>query len=121
LSAAHHRILGDMEKKRQLAGKTTKLAKLPLTLALVEQSEASGGGAAAAAAARETAEPLGAVYIHLIRELSFLLSQLQTGPQMPVPPRALLPPHVPQPQQIRQSLRLAQQGLQDLQFQLSQP
>lgn len=108
-----------MEKKRQLAGKTTKLAKLPLTLALVEQSEASGGGAAAA---RETAEPLGAVYIHLIRELSFLLSQLQAGPQMSVPPpRALLPPHVPQPQQIRESLRLAQQGLQDLQFLLSRP
>ena len=111
-----------MEKKRQLAGKTTKLAKLPLTLALVEQSEASGGGAAAAAAARETAEPLGAVYIHLIRELSFLLSQLQAGPQMSMPPpRALLPPHVPQPQQIRESLRLAQQGLQDLQFLLSRP
>ncbi len=107
-----------MGKKRQLAGKTTKLARLPLTLALVEQSEASGGGAAAA---RETAEPLGAVYIHLIRELSFLLSQLQSGPQMPVPPRALLPPHVPQPQQIRKSLRLAQQGLQDLHFLLSRP
>jgi hypothetical protein len=114
-----------MAKKRQLAGKTTKLAKLPLTLALVEQSEAleaSGGGAAAgaaAAAARETAEPLGAVYLHLIRELSFLLSQLQADPQ--TPPRALLPPHVPQPQQIRKSLRLAQQGLQDLQFLLSRP
>jgi len=87
----------------------------------VEQSEASGGGAAAAAAARETAEPLGAVYIHLIRELSFLLSQLQAGPQPVPPPRALLPPHVPQPQQIRESLRLAQQGLQDLQFLLSRP
>lgn len=108
-----------MGKKRQLAGKTTKLARLPLTLALVEQSEASGGDAAAA---RETAEPLGAVYIHLFRELSFLLSQLQAGPQTPVPPpRALLPPHVPQPQQIRKSLRLAQQGLQDLQFLLSRP
>ncbi len=108
-----------MGKKRQFAGKTTKLARLPLTLALVEQSEASGGGAAAA---QETAEPLGAVYIHLIRELSFLLSQLQTGPEMPVaPPRALLPPHVPQPQQIRKSLRLAQQGLQDLHFLLSRP
>jgi len=47
---------------------------------------------------------------------------LQTGPEMPVaPPRALLPPHVPQPQQIRKSLRLAQQGLQDLQFLLSRP
>ncbi len=110
-----------MGKKRQLAGKTTKLARLPLTLALVEQSEASGGGAAAAAAAREAAEPLGAVYIHLIRELSFLLSQLQAGPQTPVPPGALLPPHVPQPQQIRKSLRFAQQGLQDLQFLLSRP
>jgi hypothetical protein len=111
-----------MGKKRQFTGKTTKLARLPLTLALAEQSEVSGGGAAAVAAARETTEPLGAIYIHLIRELSFLLSQLQAGPQTPVPPpRALLPPHVPQPQQIRKSLRLAQQGLQDLQFLLSRP
>jgi hypothetical protein len=110
-----------MEKKRQFAGKTTKLARLRLTQALVEQSEASGEGAAAAAAARETAEPLGAVYIHLIRELSFLLNQLQAGPQTPVPPRGLLPPYIPQPQQIRMSLRFAQQGLQDLQFLLSRP
>ena len=111
-----------MGKKRQFAGKTTKLARLPLTLALVEQSEASGGGAAAPAAARETAEPLGAVYIHLLRELSFLLSQMQAGPQTSAPPAwTSLPPHVPQPQQLRKSLRLAQQGLQDLQLLLSRP
>ncbi len=108
-----------MAKKRQLAGKTTKLAKLPLILALVEQSEGSGG-AASAATPRETAEPLGALYLHLIRELSFLLSQLQAGPQtLALSPRALLPPHIPQPQEIRLALRLTQQGLQDLQVLLS--
>lgn len=108
-----------MAKKRQLAGKTTKLAKLPLTLALVGHSEVAGAGGAAAMP-WESAEPLGALYLHLIRELSFLLSQLQAGPQTLVfSPRALLPPHIPQPQEIRLALRLTQQGLQDLQLLLS--
>jgi hypothetical protein len=57
-----------MAKKKQLAGKTTKLAKLPLTQALVEQSEEASRRSLAAHQTRDTAEPLGAVYLHLIRD-----------------------------------------------------
>ena len=107
-----------MAKKKQLAGKTTKLAKLPLTQALVEQAEESGRLEAPALAAfpsHAPGEPLGAVYLHVIKELSSLLSQLQTEAGGPLPQgQALLSPHVPKPQQLRQSLRLAQQGLTEL-------
>lgn len=104
-----------MAKKKQLAGKTTKLAKLPLTQALAEQSAEVEGQTASAAQARGTGEPLGAVYLHVIRELISLLDQLQANSEvLPLPHRSILPPLVPKPQQLRQTLRLAQQGLQEL-------
>ncbi|HEY9074054.1 MAG TPA: hypothetical protein VIN67_07965 [Desulfobaccales bacterium] len=66
------------------------------------------------------AEPLGAVYLHVIRELTSLLSQMQADPQGSGRPyQTFLPPQIPKPQQIRQSLRLAQQGLRDLRLLLS--
>jgi hypothetical protein len=109
-----------MAKKKQLAGKTTKLAKLPLTQALAEQSEETARHSPAAPSSHAVAEPLGAVYLHLIRELTSLLAQLQAGPESAAPPyQTFLPPHVPQPQQLRQSLRLARLGLQDLRLFLS--
>jgi hypothetical protein len=111
-----------MAKKKQLAGKTTKLAKLPLTQALAEQSEDAVRRASPAPQSRESGEPLGAVYLHLIRELTSLLSQLQGGAEASAPRyQAFLPPQIPKPQQIRQSLRLAQQGLRDLHLILSRP
>jgi len=104
-----------MAKKKQLAGKTTKLAKLPLTQALAEQSAEVKRQAASAAQARVTGDPLGAIYLHVIRELNFLLEQLQANPEaLPPPHRSILPPLIPKPQQLRQTLRLAQQGLQEL-------
>jgi hypothetical protein len=109
-----------MAKKKQLAGKTTKLAKLPLTQALVEQSEEASRQSAAGSQSRASAEPLGAVYLHLIRELTSMLSQLQIEPEASLPHyQVFLPPHVPKPQQLRQSLRAARQGLQDLHLLLS--
>ena len=109
-----------MAKKKQLAGKTTKLAKLPLTLALAEQSEEAGRRSLLDTQVQGSPEPLGAVYLHLIRELTTLLSQLQAEPAASLPPyRAFLPPQIPKPEQLRQSLRLAQQGLQDLHLLLS--
>jgi len=111
-----------MAKKKQLAGKTTKLAKLPLTQALAEQSEEAGRRSPLASQASGSGEPLGAVYLHVIRELTSLLSQIQTDPGVLLPqPRAILPSIVPQPQQLRQSLRLARQGLQELHLLLSRP
>jgi hypothetical protein len=110
-----------MAKKKQLAGKTTKLAKLPLTLALAEQSEEAGGTRPMAPKPLSGGEPLGAVYLHVIRELSALLAQLQgDSPDSLALRRPLLPPHIPKPQQLRQSLHLAQQGLRDLHLLLSQ-
>ena len=104
-----------MAKKKQLAGKTTKLAKLPLTQALAEQSAAVAWHPASAPQARGTGEPLGAVYLHVIRELILLLDQLQTNPEALRPQhRSILPPLIPSPQQLRQILRQAQQGLQEL-------
>lgn len=109
-----------MAKKKQLAGKTTKLAKLPLTQALAEHSEEAIRPVPAELPARGGAEPLGAVYLHVIRELTSLLSQMQADPQGSGRPyQAFLPPQIPKPPQIRQSLRLAQQGLQDLRLLLS--
>jgi len=104
-----------MAKKKQLAGKTTKLAKLPLTRALAEQSAVVAWPAASAPQARGTGEPLGAVYLHVIGELISLLDQLQTNPEaLRQHHRSILPPLIPNPQQLRQTLRLAQQGLQEL-------
>jgi hypothetical protein len=109
-----------MAKKKQLAGKTTKLAKLPLTQALAEQSEDAVRPVPADLRAHGGAEPLGAVYLHVIRELTSLLSQLQADPEGSGRPyQAFLPQQIPKPPQIRQSLRLAQQGLQDLRLLLS--
>ena len=110
-----------MAKKKQLAGKTTKLAKLPLTQALAEQSEEADRRSPQAAAASGSGERLGAVYLHVIRELTSLMDQLQAGPEDFLQHhRALLPPLIPKPQQLRQTLRLAQQGLRDLHLFLSQ-
>ena len=110
-----------MAKKKQLAGKTTKLAKLPLTQALAEQSEEAGRHLPPVPQSHGAAEPLGAIYLHLIRELTSLLSELRV-PEDPWQPRqTYLPPHIPKPQQLRQSLRTAQQGLRELHLLLSRP
>ncbi len=109
-----------MAKKKQLAGKTTKLAKLPLTQALAEQSEEAGRSPMPALQGHGVAEPLGAVYLHLIRELTSLLAELQAPEDTTSLPRTFLPPHVPKPYQLRQSLQIAQQGLRELHRLLSQ-
>jgi hypothetical protein len=110
-----------MAKKKQLAGKTTKLAKLPLTQALAEHSEEAGRHSPPVLQSHGAAEPLGAIYLHLIRELTSLLSELRASEDFLPPLQTYLPPHVPQPQQLRQSLKIARQGLQELHLLLSRP
>ena len=110
-----------MAKKKQLAGKTTKLAKLPLTQALAEQSEEAGRHLPPVLQSHDAAEPLGAIYLHLIRELTSLLSELRVPEDPWLPRQPYLPPHIPKPQQLRQSLRIAQQGLRELHQLLSRP
>jgi hypothetical protein len=126
-----------MAKKKQFAGKKTKLARLPLTQALTSQAEgeatlspprppslslftkvpltwdevsAGRGGALAAA------------FLFLVRELTDLKLALQSLPGPAAPnPLIYLPDRVPQSPEIMQALRQARQGLQDLQGLLSHP
>ena len=120
-----------MAKKKQFAGKKTKLARLPLTQALTSQAEgeatlspppplslslftqapltwdevsAGRGG------------PLAAAFLFLVRELTDLKSALQASPgPAAANPRIYLPDRVPQPPGIKEALRQARQSLQDLQ------
>ena len=126
-----------MAKKKQFAGKKTKLARLPLTQALTSQAEgeatlspppppslslftqapltwdevsAGRGG------------PLAAAFLFLVRELTDLKSALQSSPgPAAANHRIYLPDRVPQPPGIMQALRQARQSLQDLQGLLSHP
>jgi hypothetical protein len=124
-----------MAKKKQFAGKKTKLAKLPLTRALTGQTE---GGATLSPPSPLSPEPqapltwdevkagrggpLAAAFLFLVRELADLKWALQSssGP-MVANHRLYLPHRVPPPPGIRQALRLARESLRDLQMRLSPP
>jgi hypothetical protein len=129
-----------MAKKKQLAGKKTKLAKLPLTQVLASQGEeiaprgmpldtphlpalgvpfsregaGEGGGQGAAG-------PLAEVYLHLVKELAALKSQLQPAAATPAGWLQSLPSQAPAPHRIRLVLRQVREGLQDLHRLLSRP
>jgi len=123
-----------MAKKKQFAGKKTKLARLPLTQALTSQAE---GGATLSPsppslslftqAPRTWDEvsagrggPLAAAFLFLVRELVDLKLALQPSPGPAVANhRIYLPNRVPQPSGIVEALRQARQGLRDLQSLLS--
>jgi len=123
-----------MAKKKQFAGKETKLARLPLTQALSSQAE----GGATLSPPRPSLSllapepltwdevsagrggPLAAAFLSLVRELAALRSAVQSSPGVAeANHRIYLPDMVPQPPGIIQALRQARQGLQDLQSQLS--
>jgi hypothetical protein len=122
-----------MAKKKQLAGKKTKLAKLPLTQALASQAEEPAPWGPLAATPRQlpftweeaqagVAGPLAALYLHLVRELATLRFTLQPaatrGASRPPEP---LPAQVPPASRIRGALRLAREDLQTLHRLLSKP
>ncbi|MFA5110582.1 MAG: hypothetical protein WC443_04170 [Desulfobaccales bacterium] len=120
-----------MAKKKQFAGKETKLAKLPLTQALASQAE----GAAAPRPSPSplfsdirhlpltwdevnagAGDPLAATYLYLVRELADLKAKLQASPEPgSTNPRIFLPARVPRSPWITQVLRQARQSLKDLQ------
>ena len=126
-----------MAKKKQFAGKKTKLAKLPLTQALASQAEdmSPEGPSPSLAlsgpsrlhppwdeAGAGPRDPLTAVFLFLVRELADLQSQLQSDQEpATVNLRTLLPARVPQPSRLAQALRQAQQSLLDVQSLLSPP
>jgi len=123
-----------MAKKKQFAGKKTKLARLPLTQALTSQAE---GGAAEAAprpalsllapqlltwddVSAGRGGPLVDTFLFLVRELADLRLAVQAAPgPAEANHRIYLPDRVPPPPGIMQALRQAREGLQDLQTQLS--
>jgi hypothetical protein len=123
-----------MAKKKQFAGKETKLARLPLTQALTSQAE----GGATVSPPRPSLSllapeplawdevnagsggPLAAAFLFLVRELADLRLAVQTSPgPAGADHRIYLPARVPQPPGIMQALRQARKSLQDLQTQLS--
>jgi hypothetical protein len=123
-----------MAKKKQFAGKETKLARLPLTQALTSQAEAgatlSPPRPSLSLLAPEPLTwdevsagrggPLVAAFLFLVRELADLRLAVQTSPGMPeANHRIYLPARVPQPPGIMHALQQARESLQDLQTQLS--
>jgi hypothetical protein len=127
-----------MAKKKQFAGKKTKLAKLPLTQALASRVE--GGTTSAAPVSPPSyylgklpstwdevlpgvGEPLLATFLFLIRELADLTSQLQSSPDLAVMTnhRIYLPPRVPGYAHLVHALREARESLKDLRNLLSIP
>jgi hypothetical protein len=124
-----------MAKKKQFAGKKTKLARLPLTQALTSQAE---GDAALPPSppsplslfapppiswdevSAGRGEPLAAAFLFLVRELTDLKSALQTsaGPAS-ANHRHYLPDQVPARAELVQALRQVGQDLANLQSFLS--
>jgi len=126
-----------MAKKKQFAGKETKLAKLPLTQALTSQVE---GGAALSPPSPPPLSlftqtpltwdevsagrggPLATTFLFLVRELADLKLALQGSPgSAAANHRSYLPGRVPQTPGIMQALRQARQSLRDLKSLLSHP
>lgn len=126
-----------MAKKKQFAGKKTKLAELPLTRALEQKAgdEAAWAELQTAAdtssrqlilslersAAADTAGPLASAYFQVLQELTLLQADLETNPSSPpaTPDSQPLPAN-PLPRNLEQALRQAREGLQDLHRLLSE-
>jgi hypothetical protein len=122
-----------MAKKKQFAGKKTKLAKLPLTQALASQVEGGSLSTPPLSPIRRQpltwdevfagrGEPLVGAFLFLVRELADLTSQLQSNPNPSVAnPRIFLPPRVPGHTRLAHALSEARESLRDLKGLLSQP
>jgi hypothetical protein len=126
-----------MAKKKQFAGKKTKLARLPLTQALTSQAEAEATLAPPAPPAIPLfiqppltwdevnggrGEPLAAAFLYLVRELADLKSTLQPGPRPAAANHQdFLPDRVPPRSGLTETLRQVRQSLRDLQSLLSRP
>jgi hypothetical protein len=126
-----------MAKKKQFAGKETKLARLPLTQALASQAEEGSPSSPPSTPSLSlftqlpltwdevgagSGGPLLAAFLYLVRELADLKGALQSIPGASAAPhRAFLPDRVPPQLRLMQELRQARQSLRDLQDLLSQP
>ncbi len=117
-----------MAKKKQLAGKKTRLAKLPLTQVLASQTEgtapwgpllspAFSGSRQLFSPGEKAAEggggPLPATYLYLFQELTALRSQLQPA-AAGTPENAVPPPQLPEPHRLKLAIKQARKGIKDL-------
>ncbi len=124
-----------MAKKKQFAGKKTKLARLPLTQALTSQAEGETTPSPPPPLALSLftraplswdevragqGGPLAEAFLFLVRELTDLQSAVQASPGTNAANhRTYLPNLVPPPSGIKAALRQARQSLQELQSLLS--
>jgi hypothetical protein len=125
-----------MAKKKQFAGKKTKLAKLPLTQALANHLE--GGTCSVAPITPPSSsfrkvpltwdevraghqDALAGTFLFLVRELTDLTSRLQSDPDLAVMAnyRIYLPPRVPGSAPLARALREARDNLIHLQSLMS--
>jgi len=119
-----------MAKKKQFAGKKTKLAELPLTRVLEKKAEdeaawielqtsaATGTRQLILSLERSTEDspgPLAAAYYQVLQELTVLQADLKPDANsLSATATPLPPPDQPLPRNLEQALRLAREGLQDL-------
>jgi hypothetical protein len=123
-----------MAKKKQLAGKQTKLAKLPLTRVLAQQAEETPPWGLAPAASepgpppspppreetsRRADGPLAAAYFQVIQDLLNLQSQLPGPGGVASNPPASGSWAIPSPSSIKRVLLETREALRDLQHLLS--
>ena len=125
-----------MAKKKQFAGKKTKLAKLPLTQALASQaaSEAEAPSATSQLSFIPPSPltwdevragrggPLAITFLSLVQDLAALKLAMQDPPAaLTADLTAFLPEGVPPLPRILQALRQARQSLRDLHHLLVRP
>lgn len=118
-----------MAKKKQFAGKKTKLAELPLTRVLEKRAEDEAAWeelqTSAAISPRQlllsleragekAPGPLAAAYLQVLEELTVLQADLEPDATSPLPPDLLARPALPPARNLKQALRQAREGLEDL-------
>jgi hypothetical protein len=124
-----------MAKKKQFAGKKTKLAELPLTRVLEQRAEDEATGEELQTSAttgsrqlllslertgEEAARTLAAAYLQVLQELTGLQADLEPEAASPPPSDLLLPTTLPPARNLIQALRQAREGLEDLHRLLSE-
>lgn len=124
-----------MSKKKQLTGKKTKLANLPLTRVLSQKMDTADWEPAPAppeegADSRQlplswerleegAAGLLAAAYLLILQDLAALQAELTVAPGQTPPPEHAIPVNLPPAPRLKQALHLARVELSDLYHSLS--
>jgi len=118
-----------MSKKKQLTGKKTKLAKLPLTKALSKEMEEERPVSTAVTAPEPEAQQLplswerleegaagllNAAYTLVVQDLLSIKADFPWAGEEPLSPEQILPTVTPPTRRVKQALRQARDELTDL-------